>query len=128
MSGAVRLLLDTHVFLWWKLDDSRLTDPAPESIATTDLVLVSAVSAWEVAIKAALGKLEFHEDFEQGVRESGFDRFPIGFSHAAETRNLPDHHRDPFDRMLIAQARVERLTLVSHDALFQAYDIPLIHA
>jgi PIN domain nuclease of toxin-antitoxin system len=123
---AVRLLLDTHVFLWWKLDDPRLVVEARDKIATADLVLVSAASAWEIAIKCRLGKLDFHEDFERGVRESGFERLPIGFSHAAETRTLADHHRDPFDRMLIAQARVEGLTIVTHDPLFGPYGVPLV--
>jgi PIN domain nuclease of toxin-antitoxin system len=121
-----RLLLDTHVFLWWKLDDSRLGETIRERIATAELVMVSAASAWEVAIKTRLGKLQFHEDFELGVRDSGFERLPIGFSHAAATRELPGHHRDPFDRMLIAQARVEDLVIVTHDASFEAYEVPLI--
>lgn len=123
---AVRLLLDTQVFLWWKLDDPRLVVDARETIATADLVLVSTASAWEIAIKCRLGKLDLQEDFERGVRESGFERLPIGFSHAAETRALGDHHRDPFDRMLIAQARVEGLTIVTHDPLFCPYGVPLV--
>ncbi len=96
------------------------------SATTADLVLVSAASAWEIAIKCRLGKLDFQEDFERGVRESGFERLPIGFSNAAETRALADYHRDPFDRMLIAQARVEGLTIVTQDPLFGPYDVPLL--
>lgn len=126
MTNAQRLLLDTHVFLWWKLDHPRLVAPAREAIATADLVLVSAASAWEAAIKAGLGRLELATDFGAGVTESGFARLPIGFEHAAETQRLPPHHRDPFDRMLVAQARVERLTLVTHDRQIAPYDVALL--
>lgn len=126
MTDRSRLLLDTHVFLWWKLDDPRLNSIARNAITRADIVFVSAASAWEAAIKTRLGKLELTVDFAEGVKESGFERLPIGFQHAAETRNLPDHHRDPFDRMLIAQARVERLVVVTHDPLFEPYGLDLV--
>jgi PIN domain nuclease of toxin-antitoxin system len=126
VTGRSRLLLDTHAFLWWKLDDPQLKMDARIAITQAELVFVSAASAWEAAIKARLGKLDLTVDFAQGVKESGFERLPIGFQHAAETRNLPDHHRDPFDRMLIAQARVERLVVVTHDPLFEPYGLDLI--
>jgi PIN domain nuclease of toxin-antitoxin system len=128
MTHPARLLLDTHVFLWWRLDDPHLGAAAREAITGAAAVFVSAASAWEAAIKARLGKLELSVDFADGVSDSGFIRLPIGFQHAAETRNLPDYHRDPFDRMLIAQARVERLVLVTHDALFLPYEVQLIMA
>lgn len=123
---AQRLLLDTHVFLWWKINAPRLGPAAREAIAHADLVLVSAASAWEAAIKGQLGKLELTERFTQGVEDSGFDKLPIGFEHAEEIARLPPHHRDPFDRMLIAQARVERLTLVSGDRALAPYDVPIL--
>ncbi len=126
MTAAQRLLLDTHVFLWWKVDDARLNSAARAAIADADLVFVSAASAWEVAIKSRLGKLQLDADFAAGVSESGFERLPIGFEHAAESGRLQDHHRDPFDRMLVAQARVERLTLVTHDRQFEPYDVALL--
>jgi len=110
-----RLLLDTHGFLWWKTDDVRLGEAARQDIIDADLVFVSAASAWEVAIKARLSRIELDAEFASGVTDSGFERLLIRFEHAEETRALPDHHRDPFDRMLIAQARVEGLTLVTHD-------------
>lgn len=128
MSKVDRLLLDTHVFLWWKLDDMRLRKAARDAIARAELVFVSVASAWEVAIKMRLGRLDLEADFAEGVTNSGFERLVIGFEHAAETRNLPDHHRDPFDRMLVAQARIERLTLVSHDRQLEPYEIPLLWA
>jgi PIN domain nuclease of toxin-antitoxin system len=126
MTAPRRLLLDTLVLLWWRLDDARLNESARDAIASADLVLVSAASAWEVAIKVRLGRLVLDADFATGVSESGFERLPVGFEHAAETKGLPDHHRDPFDRMLVAQARVERLTLVTHDRRLAAYEVDLL--
>jgi PIN domain nuclease of toxin-antitoxin system len=121
-----RLLLDTHVFLWWRVDDGRLGEPARSAISGADLVMVSAASAWEAAIKARLGRLELPERFEAGVLASGFERLPIGFSHAEAAAALPAHHRDPFDRMLLAQAMVEGLTLVSHDRRLEPYGVPVL--
>ena len=123
-----RLLLDTHVFFWWKVNDSRLVDPAKTAIANAALVMVSAASAWEMAIKSQLGKLALSKDISKGVEESGFEKLTISFEHATEVANLPQHHKDPFDRMLVAQARVERLTLVTHDRLFEAYPVPILWA
>jgi PIN domain nuclease of toxin-antitoxin system len=121
-----RLLLDTHVFLWWKVDDRRLNRLARTAVADADIVFVSAASAWEAAIKVGLGKLDLAADFAAGVSESGFEKLLLGFEHAAETQRLPHHHRDPFDRMLIAQARIERLTMVTHDRRFRPYDVELL--
>ena len=126
MTTTNGLLLDTHVFLWWKLDDERLQEPARDAISSADLVFVSVASAWEVAIKARLGKLDLDANFADGVTDSGFERLAIAFEHVAETRSLPDHHRDLFDRMLIAQARVERLALVTHDRQLEPYDVELL--
>ena len=120
------LLLDTHVFLWWKVNDSRLVDPAKTAIANAALVMVSAASAWEMAIKSQLGKLALSEDISKGVEESGFEKLTISFEHATEVANLPQHHKDPFDRMLVAQARVERLTLVTHDRVLETYPVPIL--
>lgn len=86
MTRSQALLLDTHVFLWWKVDDPRLRPPVRSAIAEADVVFVSAASAWEVAIKARLGKLSLAVDFAAGVHDSGFERLAIGFEHAAETR------------------------------------------
>ena len=126
MRKSRRLLLDTHCFLWWKTDDVRLTQAARQAIAEAEVVFVSAASAWEVAIKARLGRIELSADFADGINDSGFERLLIQFEHAAETRNLPDHHRDPFDRMLVAQARVEGLTLVTHDRQLEPYGLELL--
>ena len=128
MARTDALLLDTHVFLWWRADDPRLGKVAREAIAGADLVFVSAASAWEAAIKQALGRLEIPDRFTAGVEASGFSRLPISFAHAERAGALPLHHRDPFDRMLVAQALEEHLTLVTRDAALAAYDVPLLPA
>lgn len=125
MSGP-SLLLDTHVFLWWRSAHKRLAREAREAIATADLVYVSAASAWEAGIKVALGRLRLPESFEAGVEKSGFEKLAITFAHAEAATSLPPHHADPFDRMLIAQAQVERLTLVTRDRRLQPYDVRLL--
>jgi PIN domain nuclease of toxin-antitoxin system len=124
----MRLLLDTHIVIWWRLNSRRLSRDVKRTIATADEVFVSAASAWEVAIKSALGRLRLTEPFSQLVVESGFLELRIDFTHAARLVTLPAHHSDPFDRMLIAQAHVEGLTVVTHDQMFSSYEIPLILA
>ena len=90
------------------------------------MVLVSSVSAWEVAIKQSLGKLRIDESFAAMVRGSGFSELPLTFGHTARLAALPAHHRDPFDRMLVAQGLAEGATIVTHDPLFARYDVPLL--
>jgi len=121
-----KLLLDTHVFLWWRTNDRRIKKPAHEAIATAGLVFVSAATAWEASIKAALGRLDLPDTVEAGVLESGFEPLPIVFAHAELAARLPQHHHDPFDRMLIAQARIEGLTLVTHDSWMEPYGVSVI--
>lgn len=128
MTPASRLLLDTHVFLWWRGEPSKLTSKVRSSIATADIVFVSAASAWEAAIKASLGRLEFPDTIEAGVLASGFEKLVITFSHAERAGGLPPHHRDPFDRMLVAQAQAEGLTLVTHDRLLEPYEVEILWA
>jgi PIN domain nuclease of toxin-antitoxin system len=126
--AKIRLLLDTHVFLWWRANDRRLRLPIRNAIASADVVFVSAASAWEAAIKITLGRLSIPDTVESGVEESGFEKLPILFSHAEVAGALPIHHQDPFDRMLIAQALVENLTLVSHDRRMEPYDVTVLWA
>ena len=121
-----RLLLDTHAFLWWKENNPRLSLPAREAIATADMVFVSAASAWEVAIKSSLGKVRLPRPFSEGVEDSGFLELPIRFQHAAAVELLPPHHADPFDRMLLAQAVVEKLVIISHDRALEPYGAAVI--
>ena len=123
-----RLLLDTHVFLWWRGEPSRLAAEVRNKIATADIVFVSAASAWEAGIKVALGRLDLPDTIEAGVVASGFEKLLITFPHAERAASLPPHHRDPFDRMLVAQAQVEDLILVSHDGLLKPYDVEILWA
>lgn len=123
-----RLLLDTHIFLWWRGEPSRLSSAVRSRIATADIVFVSAASAWEAAIKVSLGRLDLPDTIEVGVLASGFEKLLITFSHAERVAALPPHHRDPFDRMLVAQAQSEGLTLVTHDRLLESYDVEILWA
>jgi len=120
------LLLDTHVFLWWRTNDPQLNASAREAIATASIVFVSAASAWEAAIKIALGRLTLPEPFSRGVDHSGFRRLTVSFEHAEAAAALPHHHGDPFDRMLVAQAQLEGATLVTHDQLLRPYDVAVL--
>jgi PIN domain nuclease of toxin-antitoxin system len=123
----MRLLLDTHVLLWWLADDVLLPDPIRGSIADGDsLVVVSAATAWEIAIKQSLGRLDAPVDLLDVMRENDFDALSITAAHALAAGRLPLHHRDPFDRMLIAQAIAEELTVVTVDERFADYDIEVL--
>jgi PIN domain nuclease of toxin-antitoxin system len=125
----VRLLLDTHAFLWWLQDDSRLSATARRVISDpASTVFVSAASVWEAAIKASLGKLKIEADLPEEISANGFVELPIAAHHAWRARKLPRHHDDPFDRMLVAQAGMEELTVVTHDPAFRGYAIPLLPA
>lgn len=99
-----------------------------DAIADADNVYVSFASAWELEIKTALGRFTLEGDIEEGIADSSFMPLPISFAHLRRLRQLPHHHGDPFDRMLIAQAQVERLTLVTADTQLQAYDLPILMA
>ncbi|MGE0790138.1 MAG: type II toxin-antitoxin system VapC family toxin [Sandaracinaceae bacterium] len=118
----MRLLLDTHVFLWWRADAPELAAGAREAILDTSTeVYVSAAVAWEIVIKRALGKLDFEGAVADAVREEGFTPLGVSLEHVDAVARLEPHHRDPFDRLLVAQARVEGLTLVTVDPLVRAY-------
>ena len=120
-------LLDTHVLLWWLADDPALSSNARKVIARgSNRVCVSAATIWEIVIKEALKKLEIPQEFRAIIREQGFESLPITSDHAFEIANLPDHHRDPFDRMLVAQCRVEKMTMISQDAMVRRYDVRVL--
>jgi len=124
----VNLLLDTHVFLWWVGEPSRLEEEARAAIADPGtLVHVSAASAWEISIKRALGRLDLRdEEFLYGMRESGFTELPVTAEHGLAAGALPPHHRDPFDRMLVAQATSEGMRLVTHDRAMADYNVDIV--
>ncbi len=124
-----RLLLDTHTFLWWLTDDARLGVAARAAIALpVNQVFVSAVTGWEIAIKRALGKLEAPDGLEEAIEQEGFLHLPVSFRHGERAGALPLHHRDPFDRMLIAQCEIEGLELVSADLALAKYSVSRMSA
>jgi PIN domain nuclease of toxin-antitoxin system len=123
-----RLLLDTLVVLWWLADDPTLSDEIKRSIDEEIDVFVSAATVWEVAIKQSLGKLVAPVDLPEKIRDSELRNLPITADHAIAAGRLPLIHRDPFDRMLVAQARSDGLTLVTRDNALGTYDVEVLDA
>jgi PIN domain nuclease of toxin-antitoxin system len=118
----LRLLLDTHAFLWWCADDPRLAQVERKAIRDdANDVFLSAASVWEMVIKQTLGRLKVPEPPSAAVARLGIVRLPVAFEHAEATVALPPLHRDPFTRLLVAQAKIEGLTLVSRDPLIRSY-------
>ena len=117
------LLLDTHVVLWWLSDDPTLAVEIKDRLDHEPDVYISPATIWEIAIKQSIGKLDKPADLPERVRDSGFRQLNITAEHGIVAGRLPLIHRDPFDRMLIAQARVEHLTLVTRDAEIPKYDV-----
>ena len=121
--------LDTHTFLWWLEDPRLLSEAARKAIGDgRNTVYVSAVVVWEIVIKRALGKLDAPDDLEGAMAANRFLPVPIIVPHVLAVRSLPDHHRDPFDRLLIAQARHEGFHLISRDSRVALYGVPQIVA
>ena len=119
-----RLLVDTHALLWWLDDAPALSAAAREAIADpAHEPLVSTASVWEIAIKRSLGKLEAPDGLLTHIGEAGFAWLAVGAEHAWAVRDLPPHHRDPFDRLLVTQALVERIPIVTRDERFAAYGV-----
>jgi PIN domain nuclease of toxin-antitoxin system len=126
----MRFLLDTHAFLWWIFDDPRLSSAARDLIGDPAAeVLFSAVSRWEIAIKARTGRLDLPADVPgfvtEQVRRNRLRVLPFELRHALRVHALPDHHRDPFDRLLVAQAQVEGVPLLSRHPLIATYEVEL---
>ena len=122
----MKLLLDSHVFLWWKAANPRLTPAMVRAIAEAQEVHVSAATAWELGLKVSLGKLRLPESVEEGIAAAGFTELPVNFRHTREAVVLPPHQYDPFDRMLVAQARCEGLTLMTHDDKIIQYEVAVL--
>lgn len=124
----MKLLLDSHAYLWWLADDAQLSQPARAAIADcSNVVLVSAASIWEIEIKRTLGRLDAGDaDLVAEIEASDFGELPIRAAHATTAARLPSHHADPFDRMLIAQAKTEGLVCVTVDPAFEPYGVPTL--
>ena len=127
----MKVLLDTHVFLWWVADSSELSPRAREVISDGESQLfLSAASGWEIAIKTRLGKLRLPDHLEAFISEqlaaNVIEVLPVSMHHALHTYTLPDHHRDPFDRMLVAQAKLENLPILTADQQIASYPVQVI--
>jgi PIN domain nuclease of toxin-antitoxin system len=121
----MRLLLDTHVAIWWLNGDRRLRPATRDLIEAADEVYLSPVSIWEIVVKQARGRLELPTGFFGALHED-FAELPLTADHALDGRSLPRFHGDPFDRMLVAQARVEGLRLMTADAALEGYEVPVV--
>lgn len=125
----MKYLLDTHTLLWWLEDNPTLSRKAKQIISLNkNIIYVSSVSAWEIAIKKSLGKLEAPDNLEEMIRENNFVPLSISIVHALDIIKLPNHHDDPFDRLLIAQAKYEKLILITRDANIAKYKISVVEA
>ena len=127
----MRALLDTHALLWWVTDDARLSERARETIGDgSNEIYVSAATGWEMAIKARLGRLRVPGDFARFITDqialNGFRVLAIELAHALRVHGLADHHRDPFDRILVAQSLVEGMPILSRDEQIAAYGVELV--
>jgi PIN domain nuclease of toxin-antitoxin system len=119
----MRVLLDTHILLWWLKDDRKLSNVAADIIENTaNDIFISAVNAWEISIKKSLGRIQIDMDqFLESITNSGLGVLNVTVNHACQVSNLPGHHKDPFDRMLIAQSIFEPMRLLTHDETLMQY-------
>lgn len=122
----MKYLLDTHIYLWWLNDDTQLSDSIKNYLSNTNNdIFVSAVSFWEISIKHRLGKLPMKTSFTSLYDNLQFTLMPITIKHVLEVDTLPNYHKDPFDRMLVAQARVEKCTIITNDPKIKDYEIAI---
>ncbi len=127
MAKSDKFLLDTQIFIWWMEDKKRLKENIKNILSdSSNSVFLSVTSVWEMAIKLKLGKLKLPKDWKQTIKNCRFEILPVNFEHALALEELPLHHKDPFDRMLIAQAKVENCTLITVDQKIQKYKIPVV--
>ncbi len=124
----MNLLLDTHALIWWAEGQPLAADAAAAIASPRNQSFVSAVTVWEAEIKIAAGKLRPRFEIASGPLEHGFDPLPITFAHATAAARLPRHHRDPWDRMLVAQAQLEGMTIVTRDPVFSRYQVAVLGA
>jgi PIN domain nuclease of toxin-antitoxin system len=125
----LRLLLDTHVLIWTLLSRGQLSAAAIDAIEDeANEVFVSVVSAWEIEIKQAKGKLRIPGDLDTGISAQGFQPLQVGLQHVFAVESLPRHHRDPFDRMLITQAQLGGMTLITSDGAIRKYPVAVLPA
>ncbi|MGH3066732.1 MAG: type II toxin-antitoxin system VapC family toxin [Gaiellaceae bacterium] len=125
----MRLLLDTHVAIWFFDDPTLVADDAREAIGDpTNRAFLSAASVWEIALKRSLGRITMPDGLDVGATRAGIEELPVTWAHGRAAAELPPVHRDPFDRMLVAQAMLENLVLVTRDPLVMQYDIGTMHA
>lgn len=120
-------LIDTQAFLWFEKGDKQLSEKAKSILDNDDnLVCISPATYWEISIKLSLGKLKLHTSFEKLYKTGGYKRLPIDLDHFLQLQKLPFHHRDPFDRIIAAQAIIEQLELISSDEIFDKYGVKRI--
>ena len=124
----MRVLVDSHVALWWLGTDASLGARCRELLRDADEVFFSSVTPWELGIKRAIGQLSFPDGLAGELADGGLVELPVSAAHAERAPDLPPHHRDPFDRMLVAQAQLESLVLVSADRALRPYDVEIIDA
>ncbi|MGW9439900.1 type II toxin-antitoxin system VapC family toxin [Streptomyces sp. NPDC055607] len=122
----MKLLVDTHVVIWWLLDSPQLSGDVKDLLDTEEHAYVSAVTPWELSVKQALGKLDGPAELPELARDCQLRPLPVTAEHGIRAGRLPPHHRDPFDRILIAQAQAEGLTLVTRDKHIPRYDVPVL--
>ena len=123
----MKFLLDSHVLLWWLSDHKSLSTKAAMAIKDGEnVIFVSAVTAWEISTKRALGKLTAPDELEEVLESNNFQQLPISIRHGLVAGNLPRHHDDPFDRMLIAQSLTEQLTIITHDTRMGQYGVSIL--
>lgn len=123
----MNLLLDTHIVLWWLSDSDKLSKKSRSIISdTNNFIFVSVATGWEISIKKSIGKLTAPDDFSKALQVNAFQPISITLEHAELAGSLPHHHDDPFDRMIIAQGKIENLVVLTHDKHFKLYDIELL--
>jgi PIN domain nuclease of toxin-antitoxin system len=120
---AQRILLDSNVLIWWAEGNPRIGPRLRVQIENRPLAFASLASAWEIAIKSSIGRLRLPLGFDEFLDRFGFELLPIRLDHIREIETLPFHHRDPFDRMLVAQARIEGLQIITRDRHLEVYDV-----